>query len=104
MPNLEQIIRPFVVDPTTPPVPYVTTLNEEPPELVRLDIGIGRTRVSNRTVSKIDPIDPIDDGGGGGASMQKLSSSYSISVQFYYTEDVKERGETQHESSSPSGE
>jgi hypothetical protein len=90
VPSLEQIIRPFVVDPTTPPVPYVTTLNEEPPDLVRLDIGIGRTRVTNRRVPKIDPIDPIDDRGGG-ASMEKLSSSYSISVQFYHDEDVKEQ-------------
>ena len=54
MPSLEQIIRPFVVDPTTPPVPYVTTSNQPPPDPVTLSIGIGGTSLSDLAQSNPD--------------------------------------------------
>src|SRR5262245_58441549 len=93
MPSLEQIIRPFVVDPTTPPVPYVTTESEEPPELVRLSIGIGRTRLRNLNNGPVvpppdDPVDPLDD--SGSISYETLSSSWSLSLQFYHDHKVQE--------------
>ena len=96
MPSLEQIIRPFVVDPTTPPVPYVTTLNQPPPALVRLNIGIGRTNPGNLPpgVAPIVPppappnVKPIST--QPTINMQTLSSSYSRSLQWYHDQKVKE--------------
>jgi hypothetical protein len=101
VPSLEQIIRPFVVDPTTPPVPYVTTLGEPPPDLVRLNIGIGRTQLNNLP-SSIAPIVPPPPSPPGVKPLatkpqiqtQSLSSSYSVSVQYYRTQTVKEEDTT----------
>jgi hypothetical protein len=101
VPNLEQIIRPFVVDPTTPPVPYITTLHEEPPELVRLNIGIGRTRLRNLRVAPIIPPGPEPDveplATKPEIQQETLSSSYSISIQFYHDQKVREEGEAPEE-------
>jgi len=97
VPSLEQIVRPFVVDPTTPPVPYVTTLSGPPPALVRLNIGIGRTSLHNLPpgVAPIVPppsappgIQPIDT--QPKINMQTLSSSYSHSLQWYHDQKIKE--------------
>ena len=99
MPSLEQIVRPFVVDPTTPPVPYVTTLGQPPPDLVRLNIGIGRTRLSDLpsgvapsvppAPSPLPPeVKPLDT--NPKINMETLSSSYSHSLQWYHDQKVKE--------------
>ena len=96
MPSLEQIVRPFVVDPTTPPVPYVTTLTEPPPDLVRLNIGIGRTRLSDvpPNVAPIvpPPTPPANQLQGPKQTIRQetLSSSYSQSLQWYHDQKVKE--------------
>jgi hypothetical protein len=97
VPSLEQIIRPFVVDPTTPPVPYVTTLGQPPPDLVRLNIGIGRTRLSDLSsaVAPIvppppSPLPPTVTPPKPKINMQTLSSSYSHSLQWYHDQKVKE--------------
>jgi hypothetical protein len=96
VPSLEQIIRPFVVDPTTPPVPYVTTENEPPPDLVRLNIGIGQTRLSDLSPIVPPPDPPVTPlSTKPQITMQTLSSSYSISVQFYHDETVVEREQGQ---------
>lgn len=93
MPSLEQIIRPFVVDPTTPPVPYVTTLNEPAPDPVRLNIGIGRTRLSGLSthVAPIVPPPPEPTALKNPTITTKtLSSSHSISIQYYHDQKVEE--------------
>lgn len=97
MPSLEQIVRPFVVDPTTLPVPYITTLQEPPPDLVRLSIGIGRTRLRDLPsgVAPITPL-PVEPNVDPLATKPQiasktLSSSWSISVQYYHDQKVKER-------------
>jgi hypothetical protein len=93
--SLEQIIRPFVVDPTTPPVPYITTLNDPTPDLVRLNIGIGGTRLSDLS-SLVAPIvtpPPTTDPkltNKPTISKQETSSSYSLSITWYQDEQVKE--------------
>lgn len=97
MPSLEQIIRPFVVDPTTPPVPVVTTLNRPPPEPVRLNIGIGGTSLSSLshnvapivtpppTTTPTPTIKPT-------ITYKTLSSSHSLAASWYMTGVVKEQG------------
>jgi hypothetical protein len=97
VPSLEQIIRPFVVDPTTPPVPYVTTLNEPPPDLVRLNIGIGRTQLSDLSsnVAPIvppppSPLPPTITPAKPKITMETRSSSYSHSYQWYHDQKIKE--------------
>jgi hypothetical protein len=98
VPSLEQIIRPFVVDPTTPPVPYVTTLSEPPPDLVRLSIGIGRTQLSDLPPS-VAPIVPppasplpptVTPLPTPKITMETRSSSYSHSYQWYHDQKIKE--------------
>jgi hypothetical protein len=95
MASLEQIIRPFVVDPTTPPVPYVTTSNDPPPDPVRLNIGIGGTRLSDLS-SLVGPIVPPPSSTTTSLSTkptiqkQETSSSYSLSITWYQDEQVKE--------------
>lgn len=98
MPSLEQIIRPFVVDPTTPPVPYVTTSNQPPPDPVTLSIGIGGTSLSdlaqsNPDVAPIQPTTPTTTSTPTTPQiiMKTLSSSYSLSVTLYMTGVVKEK-------------
>lgn len=90
MPSLEQIIRPFVVDPTTPPVPYITTNNEPEPEPVRLSIGIGGTRLRDLSPT-IPPTSEPETSIDPKIATKQTSSSYSISVSFYFTEHVKEQ-------------
>lgn len=95
MASLEQIIRPFVVDPTTPPVPYITTLNDPTPDLVRLNIGIGGTRLGDLStaVAPSVPPKPSTDptlSNKPTISRQETSSSYSISITWYADEEVKE--------------
>lgn len=98
MPSLEQIIRPFVVDPTTPPVPVVTTLNKPAPDPVRLNIGIGGTSLSSLS-SKVAPIVPFDPSTTPtkqpAIQYKTLSSSYSLAASWYMTGVVKERASTQ---------
>ena len=96
MPSLEQIIRPFVVDPTTPPAPYITTKNEAEPEPVRLSIGIGGSRLKDLShdVAPIIPPSTESETPGGGIETKTVSSSYSISVSFYFTEHVREETES----------
>jgi hypothetical protein len=95
VPSLEQIVRPFVVDPTTPPVPYVTTLSEPPLDLVRLNIGIGRTNLHDLP-SSVAPIvppppSPVEtEGPKVTINKETLSSSYSQSLQWYHDQKVKE--------------
>jgi hypothetical protein len=96
MPSLEQIIRPFVVDPTTPPVPYITTLNDPPPDLVRLNIGIGGTSPSSLSpnVAPIVPPKPTTappPTKPPAIQYKTLSSSESVSVTYYMTGVVKEK-------------
>lgn len=99
MPSLEQIIRPFVVDPTTPPVPYITTSNDPPPEPVRLNIGIGGTRLQDLSpkVAPIVPPKPLPPGAPPAGSLtpkitqKTLSSSLSLSATWYMTGVVKEK-------------
>jgi hypothetical protein len=98
MPSLEQIIRPFVVDPTTPPIPYITTNNEPEPEPVRLSIGIGGTRLKDLSPDVAPDIPPgqeSDSLSKPKISMQQTSSSYSISLTFYLTEHVNEQKQQQ---------
>ena len=95
MPSLEQIIRPFVVDPTTPPIPYITTNNEPDPEPVRLSIGIGGTRLrdlSTNVAPIVDPPDEPDLDVKATIEKRSTSSSYSISLSFYQTEHINEEG------------
>lgn len=98
MPSLEQIIRPFVVDPTTPPVPYVTTSNQPPPDPVTLSIGIGGTSLSDLAQSNPDvaPIQPPAPSTSTASvaptiSYKTLSSSHSLSANWYMTGVVKEK-------------
>lgn len=97
MPSLEQIIRPFVVDPTTPPVPVMTTANRPPAEPVRLNIGIGGTSLSSLS-TKVAPIVPpkptTTPVPTKPAAIQytTLSSSYSLAATWYMTGVVKEKG------------
>ena len=100
MPSLEQIIRPFVVDPTTPPVPYVTTSNQPPPDPVTLSIGIGGTSLSDLAQSNPDvaPTQPPSTPPPTTTSTTKpaisyktLSSSQSLSATWYMTGVVKEK-------------
>jgi hypothetical protein len=98
VPSLEQIIRPFVVDPTTPPVPVVTTANRPPPEPVRLSIGIGGTRLHDLSpdvapIITLPPLSPHDPPAGTlpiKANLKQTSSSYSMSASFYMTGQVQE--------------
>jgi hypothetical protein len=97
MPSLEQIIRPFVVDPTTPPVPVVTTANRAPPEPVRLSIGIGSTRLHDlpsgvAPIITLPPLDPSAPAAGQPLKViwKQLSSSHSFSVSCYMTGRVRE--------------
>jgi hypothetical protein len=98
MPSLEQIIRPFVVDPTTPPVPYVTTSNQPPPDPVTLSIGIGGTSLSalaqsNPNVAPIQPPQPATTPSVAPTiSYKTLSSSHSLSATWYMKGVVKEKG------------
>lgn len=95
MPSLEQIIRPFVVDPTTPPVPYITTENDPTPDLVRINIGIGGTRLSDLS-SNVAPIvpppanEPTTKTKPPTIVYKTLTSSHSMSVQCYMTGVVQE--------------
>lgn len=99
MPSLEQIIRPFVVDPTTPPVPFITVSNDPPPTPVRLNIGIGGTSLSSLS-SNVAPVLPPPPPPPINAPPIKppaiqyttLSSSHSMSVTDYMTGVVKEKG------------
>jgi hypothetical protein len=97
VPSLEQIIRPFVVDPTTPPVPVITVSNDPPPDFVRLNIGIGGTLPQNLS-SSVAPIlpptktPPVTTKPPVVTIVQKtLSSSFSMSVTDYMTGVVKEK-------------
>jgi len=98
VPSLERIIRPFVVDPTTPPVPYITTLNQPPPDLVRLSIGIGRTQLTDLPagVAPIVPPPPsplppaVTPPAKPKITMETRSSSYSHSYQWYHDQKIKE--------------
>lgn len=105
MPSLEQIIRPFVVDSTTPPIPYVTTLNKPPPDPVRLSIGIGGSSLSDLANSNpnvapiIPPPTPITPpptttptSVKPAITMKTLSSSHSLSATWYMKGVVKEKG------------
>jgi hypothetical protein len=97
VPSLEQIIRPFVVDPTTPPVPYITTANKPPPDLVRLSIGIGGTSLSSLS-PKVAPIvtpppaPPTPPQVKPTITYKTLSSSHSLSATWYMKGVVKEKG------------
>jgi hypothetical protein len=98
MPSLEQIIRPFVIDPTTPPVPYITTANDPPPDLVRLNIGIGGTSLSSlspNVAPKVPPPPPPPKvplpTKPPAIQYKTLSSSESVSVTYYMTGVVKEK-------------
>jgi hypothetical protein len=102
VPSLEQIIRPFVVDPTTPPVPYVTTSNQPPPDPVTLSIGIGGTSLSDLAQSNpnVAPIQPpptppptaTTKTTPPAISYKTLSSSHSLSATWYMQGVVKEKG------------
>jgi hypothetical protein len=95
MPSLEQIIRPFVVDPTTPPVPVITTSNDPAPDAVRLNIGIGATLPQNLSsnVAPILPPTPLPPTRAQAPTItsKTLSSSFSMSVTDYMTGVVKEK-------------
>jgi hypothetical protein len=102
VPSLEQIIRPFVVDPTTPPVPYVTTSNQPPPDPVTLSIGIGGTSLSDLAQSNPDvaptfppptppPTTTTTKTTPPAISYKTLSSSHSLSATWYMQGVVKEK-------------
>jgi hypothetical protein len=99
VPSLEQIIRPFVVDPTTPPIPYITTANKPPPDLVRLSIGIGGTSLSNLAqnnpnvapIAPPPPPPPTPPPTKPTITMKTLSSSHSLSATWYMQGVVKEQ-------------
>lgn len=109
MPSLEQIIRPFVVDPTTPPVPVITTLNKPPPEPVRLNIGIGGTRLHDLgpKVAPILPPPPLPPGAPPAGSltpkvtMKTLSSSHSLAATWYMTGVVREQSSQEPDPYAP---
>jgi len=95
-----------VVDPTTPPVPYVTIANDPPPEPVRLNIGIGATRLQDlgSSVAPIQPSPPSTQPVKPPAITYKdLSSSYSLSATWYMTGVVKEKAKQQGDPFMPSG-
>jgi hypothetical protein len=101
--SLEQIIRPFVIDPTTPPVPYITTANDPAPDYVRLSIGIGGTSLASLLSSSVGPTVPPTPTTPTVSSIptkptisrQETSSSYSVSITWYQDEQVKETSQFQ---------
>jgi hypothetical protein len=108
VPSLEQIIRPFVVDPTTPPVPYITTANKPPPDLVRLSIGIGGTSLSNLNpsvapIAPPPPAPPTPPPTAPTITMKTLSSSHSLSATWYMKGVVKEKSSAGAQGYDPFG-
>jgi len=108
VPSLEQIIRPFVVFPTTPPVPVITESNDPPPDPVRLSIGIGGSSLSSLS-SDVAPVLPPPPASSSAKPIKPtiqyttLSSSYSLSASWYMTGVVTEKSSSGGDGYDPFG-